>query len=402
MRWLLLVLLPCLAQGAPTPVPQPVAQHVQAISDALAQGDHARAVTLSAGWTGAQHPLVHLVRGHALSAADKTDAAVAAYEAALRADPTLKPAAMGLINTLARADRWDAVRPLVARWIDPARANSSGVRLLLSAALETGDRPLAEAVARQGMLRFPDAVQFRRGLAHVLVEAGRGREAESHLRWLLRAAPADPVLWQQLAYTRQRRDAPTRAALEAAVLSAPDDPALRQRLLAAQLSAGQHAAAIAHAEILMAGQPTPRQVELSVQAAVDNGAWDRAQRWIARAPGLTRLAVRIALATGDLKAARAGLGQLLRGEPDDGPVLLQLAVLERRAGALNRAEALLRQAAALPDPTRRIADVQLANLLAHRGRAAEAVARLRAHLGRHPGDATARRLLDAIQARGAR
>ncbi|MEZ4430871.1 MAG: hypothetical protein R3F65_00555 [bacterium] len=286
--------------------------------------------------------LVDLARGHAYALADHLDPAITAYRAALAAEPTLRPAGLGLIAALARREHWSALTTELPRWHDPATADAPTLRLWLAAALGAEDAILAEEIARRALVRWPDEPRFRRGLAHALLVTDRPAAAAAVIRRLIAAEPADPALWQQLAQAAP--DAATRrAALEAAVLAEPTDRPRRAHLVEALLAAGHAPAALAYARPLGA---TP----LAIRAAVAADATEQAAAWLAaipaadRDPALRRLAARVARPRRPRhrpRRARCGLAA------DAVPVLVQLAALERDAGALDRAEALSARAAAL-------------------------------------------------------
>ncbi len=379
-----------LLAAPPGPPPPGVGPLLATVEQAIAAGDGPAALAAVEGWDGPAHPLVALARGHALSLAGRHPDAIAAYRAALAGQPDLREAGLGLIGALARAEDWAGLCAELPRWMHLADAEQRTVRLWLAAALGAGDMLLAEEVARRGLVRWPGDEQLRRGLAHALLATDRPRAAAAALRRLLDAHPDDAGLWQRLATAD-----PTlaRPALEAAVLVAPDDREARARLVTAQLAAGQTAAALRYAAPLASG---PDRV-LAVRAAVAAGDVDQAAAWLEgvadRTPEVRRLRARVALARGDRATARRELSALLAiGQTD---VRIRLAALERAAGALDRAEALLRQAVAAADPGP--AALHLAHLLIQRGQRGPARRVLRAQVARAPGDDAARALLDALE-----
>lgn len=391
MAWpaLALALLVAPARAEPTAPPQ-VAALLDAVQTAAGAGDAAAAMAAVEGYTGPAHPLAALARGHALTLAERHAEAAEAYRAALAGDADLRPAGLGLVGALARLERWEELTAELPRWVHAAEADDRTLRLWLAAALGAGDALLAEEIARRGMVRFPADPLFRRGLAHALLATGRPVAAAAALRRLLVAAPTDAELWQRLAAADP---AVARPALEAAVLADPDDLEARARLVGALIAADHGPAALRYAKPLAARGDRL----LAVRAAVAAGDMAQAAAWLEgvsdRGPVARRLAARIALARGDREAARAALAALLADGHEDARV--QLAALERAAGRLDRAEALLRQA--LPGPAAGPAALHLGHLLIERGRRAEAAAILRRHLAAHPADGAARALLEAIE-----
>lgn len=373
------------ARAEPAETPAEVAALLGQVQAAAAAGDRAAALAAVEGWQGPAHPLADLARGHAYALAERHPDAIAAYRAALAADATLRPAGLGLIGALARAERWGALAAELPRWHDPATADDKTMRLWLAAVLGADDALLAEEVARRGLLRWPADDRFRRGLAHALLTSGRRDAAAAALRPLIAASPGDAELWTQLARAAEGDTA--RLALEAAVLADPTDRGRRTRLVEALLAARRPHAALRYAEPL---GPSP----LTVRAALAADDPAQAAEWLAALPTPDpRLAARVALANGDRVGARAALAALLTGGDADAAALVQLAALERAAGAVDRAEALLRQAAARDDAHASVAVAHLAHLLISRGRRSEAAGVLRRHLVGHPADETARALL---------
>lgn len=371
----------------PAEAPAEVAALLGQVQAAAAAGDRAGALAAIEGWRGPAHPLADLARGHAFALAERYDDAIGAYRGALAVDATLRPAGLGLIGALARAEQWAALCAELPRWHDPASADDKTMRLWLAAALGAEDALLAEEVARRGLVRWPGDGRFRRGLAHALLTSGRRDAAAAALRPLIAASPGDAELWMQLARASEGEAA--RLALEAAVLAEPADRRRRARLVEVLLAGGRADAALRYAGPLGA-------TSLTVRAALAAGESARAAEWLAELPEGERdgrLAARVALANGDRVAARAALVALSTGGEADAAALVQLAALERAAGALGRAEALLRQAAARDDPHASAAVAHLAHVLLSRGRRQEAAGVLRRHLVRHPADETARALL---------
>lgn len=416
--WALTALLSLTAAEAKPPRPAPekieapdeVVHLVNDVAEALGREDAPNALKRVDQWEGDPHPLVDLARGHALMGLERHEHALAAYQAALKTAPTLRPAALGLMNAQARLERYGDLRKSLAEWTNPAEAEVDILRLWLTVAQRTEDLPLTELISRQGALRFPDEEGFRLALARALLDTGRPREAIPLLTRLLDHHPREATWWQALAYAYQLADDPeaARPCLEAAVLAAPKDEDLRARFVAAALAAGFKESALAYAAPL-ARSAQPDRVLLAAQAALQAEDLAQAKRWLApvierdtdlsprQREASRRLAARIALGLGDRDAARAHLSALLDGDRVDPQVLLQLAALERAAGALSRAEALLRQGAALDGPGARQATLHLAHLLLQRGRRDEAAACLRRHLVDVPDDEAARQLLSLAE-----
>ncbi|MCB9541360.1 MAG: hypothetical protein H6703_02790 [Myxococcales bacterium] len=312
---LALALALALARARPRPRRRParrsppgVAELLARVQDAAARSDPPAALAAVDGWTGPAHPHVDLARGHAYALADRLDPAITAYRAALAAEPTLRPAGLGLIAALARREHWPALTTELPRWHDPATADAPTLRLWLAAALGAEDAILAEEIARRALVRWPDEPRFRRGLAHALLVTERPAAAAAVIRRLIAAEPADPALWQQLAQAAPdaatRRAAPrSRRARRTHRPPAPRPPrrsAPRRR---------PRPAALAYARPLGA---TP----LAIRAAVAADATEQAAAWLAAAiPAaadrdprrLRRLAARVALARARPRHARAEL-----------------------------------------------------------------------------------------------
>lgn len=408
LPWVALVaaLALAVAARAEIEVPRALAEALGQARAALDDGTPAKALARVDGWTGDPHPLLHVTRGHALIALDRAAEAVSAYDAALALEPTARSAGLGLVGALARLERWDRLADTLPRWAPLTPDAERGTHgLWLSMALGRADLPLAEAVARQAMLRFPSERRFRQALADVLLRTGRPDAARPLLEHALDAHPDEPALWSLLAFAHAEagRADEARASLEAALLLSPEDGDLRARLARARLEAAQPQAALELVEPL-AGTPAHRP--LAIRVAVEAGDLERAAHWLGAAtaaeqtPALRRLAAQVALGRGDHAAARAHLGALLQVAPD-ATVLVRLAGLERRAGALDRAEALLRRAAGLDGAAARLAILHLADLLLARSQPDAAAAILRRHLVDHPDDSAAQQLLAVARTRAA-
>mgnify|MGYP006289566559 CR=1 FL=1 len=309
---------------------------------------------------------------------------------------------------LAQDGRWAEAVEILGPHVDADAAPADALVLLTRAVLEDGDLRRARLLAERGLLRFPEDLRFRRLDLAVLVERRDFGEAAGAARAVLARAPADRIAWRQLAAAALASDdeARQRAALEAAWLVDPDDDALFERHLRAQLAADhlETARALA-ADALERPLPDPpeRLVGLAARAAEAAGDPELARRWLARIPAddrsrtLTLLEARIALASDDDRAAEAALARLVdRGEADPA-VLVRAGRLAEARGALGRAEALYRRAARGEGDSARLAVLMRARLLAKRGARSSAETLLRTYLAEHPDDRYARQLLRVLR-----
>lgn len=414
-----LALLPLLvaAVHAADPV-RTVPPEAAELLNAVAGLEPAEALLRFAAYKGPEHAMIALVRGQArwrlsqdAQAPEARRAALAEAEAdfaaALKLDPELRQAHLGLAQCAAARDDWHAASRAVAAAFEPGRSDRGLVIFLAQAAQRAGDWRLATLAAQEGILRFPDDDALRRVELSVLANAGRGEDARQAVLALLARNPDDVELWNHLAWAAHAtgREDESLAAREAALAVRPDDRILRRRLAEAQLGRGLPQAALATVAPLLGERPDHAALsdaglmQLACRAASDAGEPARARAWLAAVPEAARnrdlrlLDARLAVQAGDPAAAAAALEALIAlGEGDPG-VLTWAASLAEQRGDAARAEALLLRAIAAEGGA--AASLRLAALYIRQDRRDEAAGILATHLAKHPEDAQAR----ALQAR---
>ncbi len=400
----MLVTLVCTAE-TPRAIPRPVADLLTKTMTATP----AEVVALIDGWTGEAHPLLLLSRGQARLRLDQRDAGEVDLRAALKLDPSVRQAHLGLAQCAAAREDWVAASRAAAAGIDPASADAAQLAFLAGTALRAEDWRLATLAAQNGILRFPDDQALRRTELAVLVHAGRAEDARQAVLALLARTPADAELWRQLAWSAQQtgREDEALAALEAAVAVAPSDRVLRRRLTQVQLDRGLPQAALLTVTLLMSDPAVVDDglVLLASRAAADSGDVDRARAWLAAMPDSTRSraqqvqAARLAVQAGDLSAAATTLDVLIAAGERDATVLVWAASLAESAGAAPRAEVLYLQAASGAGSAAASATLRLVGLYLRQDRRQEARTMLTEYLRQHPTDPQAAALRSRLDAK---
>ena len=357
------------------------------------------------------HPLLHLLLGHAYLRREDLDASAAEYRKALEMNEALDSARQGLARIHALRGEWPSAVKQLAAFVEPERTSSDWLGLYAKAALETGDTRLARVLTDAGMVRFPHALSFRRMDAALLAADGEPAQLKAAVLRLLRADPDDPALWERLALAASRRaeDEPAGAAplpaLEAAMLSAPGDLGRQRRFLAALLQAGDWMTVLEHGEALLAGRfrqdvlsevPT---MELLIRAA-DMGRRDEVlRRWLGqvdekkRSKTLHLAAARLALREGKKGPAREALRRLIEAGEADASIFLWAGHLAETEGLADEAQAYYEQARAQGGEASRAAALYLARLHIDRRAYTQARLVLSEYLREHPEDPYARSML---------
>jgi len=421
MRFLSLVLTGLVALAAaeqttvattvPAKVPKPVAETLTAAQEATTA--EATLAALDAH-RGEGHALLDLVRGQTLLRLGADDpaqlgAAEAAFTAALARDAGLRQAHLGLAQTAALRADWPAALIACGAAIDLTTATADELNFYASAAWQARDWRLVNVLLAHGIARFPTHDGFRRLELAALVHGGRADEARQAVLALLDRHPDDAELWRHLAWSAQTSGDETQAlaALEMAVLTAPDDAALRQRLAAVQLGRGMPAAALATLRPLLVDPAAaePALLMLAVRAAADGDARDQARAWLAAVPEARRtrdqrlVAARLAVQDGDHAAALIAVTALVELGENDAQVLAWAGQVSEQAADDARAEAFYSQAAATEHPIAAAATLRLVALYLRQERLDDASALLALHLAKHPDDAQARTLQQRLASR---
>lgn len=350
----------------------------------LAAGQPDQAVTLMREALRSQDsPGFYATLGQALQRQGQHDAAVQAFQAALKKDPQRSDAALGLARSLVERDAANGPQRAAAVLAEQLKRQpgQAAVRLQLArqlleagqaaavpALLEEGlrldpDQPtagllLAEAerrlgrtdaaLARLGAMVKADRLAVDACLALAALEEGRERPVEAQA-WLERAlAKAGPQeLRPQAALVefllRQRRPAEARGAARKLLGQAPDH--VGALLLSARAALANGDAAAARAPLVQAGRLADGDIltlvavgRLQMAAGDAAGArlsFDKGLQLQPAQPALQRLGVEAALLAGDAAEAETRARRLLEQSPKSalGYSLLGQAALARRQTA---------------------------------------------------------------------
>lgn len=333
-------------------------------------------------------------------------AAEKSYGEALKLDPKLRQAHLGLAQCAAAREDWQTASREAAAGVDAAYSDRGEVTFLAHAALQAKDWRLAGLAAQQGILRFPDDETLRRIEVSVLQNAGRAEDVREAVLALLAKNPGDADLWRHLAWAAQetKRDDEALAALEAAVVLKPADRALRRALAESQLGRGLPHAAFVNLSLLI-GQP-PAAASLADEAliltasraAADAGDVAQGRAWISAVPEAKRgralrlQAARLAIQAGDAAGAEAALDALIALGDQDTTVLTWAGSLAENRGEAARAETLYLKASGGEGNAASAASLRLVALYLKQERIEDARSTLATHLAKRPDDQQARAL----------
>jgi len=401
------------AQDKPRQVSEELAKILTGAQELLRQGQPAEALNQLTAYQGADHALRQLLIGHANVQQSKLPAAIAAYQAALRMDPKLSQAGLGLAQVYARQNKWGKAAELLGRFVVTDSCDADTLLLYAQVAQRHEDVRLCELLIEKAIERFPSDMRFRRLDLAVRIDQKDHLAAGQAVDVLLRSNPADPELWRQRAFVSDRADkqADAIAALEACLLCDPNDLTKHRRFVAALVIAGDWYTAFRHGQSLLAGplaksaSADARLMGLLIRAADAGQKDDILGKWLKLVPDKSRtldmgiVATRLALRLGELADARTALRGLIEQGQADAGVYLWAGHLAEKAKDWAEAETLYGHAMRQKSPTAALASLYLARLLLHRGRTDEAARRLRAYLDQHPQDSSARALLAVAKTR---
>ncbi len=404
-----------------------VSAEVAKLLTELAKDQSAEALTRINAYKGEAHPLILLTLGQthwrlasgALNpqeAATHRQAAEKSYGEALKLDPTLRQAHLGLAQCAGARDDWLSASREAAAGVEPTLGERSEVTFLAHAALHAKDWRLAGIAAQQGILRFPDDTTLRRIELAVLMNAGRAEDTRQAVLALLAKDPTDVELWRHLAWAAKEthRDDESLAALEAALLLKPTDRALRRGLAETQLGQGLPQAAYATLTILLGATPandllSDESLMLTAsRAAAESGDVAQARAWLTAVPEAKRSrslrlqSARLAIQAGDQQAAASALDTLIAlGEKDAG-VLAWAGSLAEQRGDAARAEALYLTASSSDHAAASAASLRLVALYLKQERLEDARVTLATHLAKRPDDQQAKALQAQLDRRTAK
>jgi len=404
--------LPARGADAPVKLPSELAKLLSAARADLDGGKTGQAIQRLEGFAGKDHPLRQLLLGHAYLRRPDLSRSAAAYRRALAMDGRMSQAGIALAQVHARQEDWPKAAELLGRFAEVDSCDAELLLLYAQVARRLDDRRLCRLLVSKAVVRFPRDQRFRRlDLALLADEADYAAAGRAALR-LLAEAPADPLLWQQLAFARGQAGAEDEglSALEAALLCEPASLDRHRQLLAAQLAAGDWLTVLRHGRSLLAGAlgkaaaGDVRVMELLIRAA-DMGGQDEALGAYLKRVGerswsrpMRLAAARLALRQGKPAQARVALKGLIEAGETDPAVFLWAGHLAETAKDWPEAETLYAHARKSPGPSARLAALYLARLYFRTGRGEQAAQLLRSYLGTWPEDAPARALLALVEA----
>ncbi len=398
------------AGGEPVKLPPELAEVLAAARDDLRNNRPGEAVARLEAFAGTDHPLRHLLLGHAYVRRSDLSRAAGAYRRALAMDPGMRQAGIALAQVHARQENWPASAELLGRFLAVDTCDADMLYLYAQVARRLDDRRLCRLLVSKGIFRFPRDLRFRRLDLAALIDEGDHPNAARAARRLVGETPGDALLWQQLAYATAREGGRGEqlAAIEAGLLCEPTDPERHRQFLAALLVAGDWATAIRHGRSLLAG-PLPAQagsdadiMDLLVRAADMGqrdellGAWLKRLPEKARTPSMRIVEARWALRQGRTAQARQALRTLIAAGETDPGVLLWAGHLAEAAKDWPEAETYYAQARRSTGRSSELATLYLARLWFFTGRHDQAARLLQSHLDTRPEDASARALLALV------
>ncbi len=392
------------AEDAPRPHSAEELALIEAARNALADGKTADVLARLEDWDGEPSSLRLFLLARAREESGRDADAASLYRRCLALRPGFATARYGLLANLHRRGRHaDLLRALPPDF--PAGATAAILALAADAAYRAGERALCDRLAGLGLLRHPDDPGFRRLLLLRAMDDGDDYRAAAYLADALDAEPTDVELWLHAAAVRGRLDDLTgrRAALRAAVLLAPEDPAVRLQLMQALSTGGQHRAALRYARRLL------DEVDVTVETrgfcvgiALLAGEAETALAWLEaipdpeRTPDLEARRARILIRIGEREQAHSLFASLIEAGSYDADLLLAAAdnaLALERDGSAGIWYAQARSILAADARRRAHASVGLARIALRAGDRTEAVRILRAALHHRPDDHTLRLML---------
>jgi len=389
----------------PREVPKALAKVLNRAERALKNNDAKSALNIIKSYSGPEDALHALVAGHAYQTLNQLTMAEKSYRAALKLDPKLNAANIGLAQVLVDQSKWAEAATILGKIIKIDSSTASELGLYARVAYELRDARLASLIVERAILRFPQDLSFRRLDIALLTDQGKNQEAYDAALALLARAPNDRKVWKQLAAISDSSDDTQMklAALEAALLANESDVKLQKRLALAQYHAGHFDEALSRVSTLIkASQPEVALIQLGVRIAEESDRDEQANRWLSLIPKqkrtktLTLLEARLAIKSGKQQAARRALDRLIRAGEATPNVLLWAGQLAEQAGALAKAEAMYQQASTMKGSAGRIAVLHLARLFHKVGQLNRASQLLSTYIAKHPDDQPARELLVVI------
>jgi tetratricopeptide (TPR) repeat protein len=188
-----------------------------------------------------QAPEVALLQGnHALTHANKPDAAVAAFERALELEPT-QNRLMDMVELLRRLNRPEAAIARLRAWRKD-QEKAPGVDFALAELeLATGDYARASTLYRSLVEQAPDNHTVRNNLAWALAQQGELDAALKHAKKAVELAPEEPRIRDTLGVVLLKRGAVEEAVAELErAAEAAERPDIQLHYAEALIAAGRH------------------------------------------------------------------------------------------------------------------------------------------------------------------
>jgi predicted Zn-dependent protease len=134
-------------------------------------------------------PRTHLLMAESLSAAGKFPEAVPEYQAAIKLDPGLDAAYLGLASGYWKARQFDDARPLLQRILEKTPRDADANGMLADILQHDGNENEAKRRAEIALAANPDLIETRVVLARIYLGNHQPQLAIAELR---RVLPADP------------------------------------------------------------------------------------------------------------------------------------------------------------------------------------------------------------------
>jgi tetratricopeptide (TPR) repeat protein len=275
---------------------------------------------------------------HMDAGAERYDAAITSFRAAIAQDPKLWEAWLDIgVIELRRARLTEAAKALEASVA--IHASAEGLEALGEVYVRQGRAKRAVELYERALAQDPDDIRLRNALATSLRHAGRLDEAEAEIRAILGQAAFDPMAYATLAAIELDRGNPDLAelVLTKGLVRNPDHPLLLTNLGLVALRRGDDQTALSLFDKASAADPSYVVGRLN-KAAVFLGAGDHKRAMadvdavLAIEPGNTDALLARGLAqrlAGDHKAARASWERVLSIDADHPAAHFNLGVLDQ-------------------------------------------------------------------------
>ncbi len=394
----------CSEHQKQTPLSDAFVQMLNEARTAHENGDYDKALNILYTHNKKPHALIELYKGLAYNEQNKLPEARQAFEKSLQLNPKQREAGLALLNLHIHEEQWTAAIENCGQWIQPHTSLVNELILYAQVAIRCQNLILAEEISRVGMLRFPTNTTIRDILLSVLIQMKNYDRAFIHLQSDLMQNPEDAQKWQDLAAIQSERNisrSEQRVYYEAALLKQPSNLSLRESLARLQLDAGQTAAALSHARILVTDKPTDYTV-FALHCAMNHHAYQEAHHYLdtipeeERTPTIQQMAVQLALAEKDHDSALTTIAHILEAGHHDDALFIQAALLFEEKQEPHKAESFYRQCIQNGGPNADNAQLYLARLLFINKRYTDADKEIKNYIAKYPQSVTALHIQQAI------